>query len=178
VVHGKARRESSIGADDEPVLSGAASPVLADTAHKALHVSETRNRIDHLPTLTLFVDEPIKKLVHYRKVFWPDVSVIFVEMLEMTLLHHRSLVDVECDRDSVFVGDGGELFHVLNVRAADVGIEKQGVSVAVLSLHEVLEVRSHMFKGFRQPGLFLDGIDSKVDCRYAGVGETVRDFRP
>src|SRR5713101_5374587 len=43
VVHWKARSESPVGADDQPVLSGAASPVFAGTAHKAFHVLQARN---------------------------------------------------------------------------------------------------------------------------------------
>src|SRR5260370_1263845 len=56
VVHGKAGRESSVSADDQPVLPRAASPVLADAAHEPLHVLQTRNRIHHLPALALLVD--------------------------------------------------------------------------------------------------------------------------
>ena len=68
VVQGKARSETSIGSNDQPVLPGAASPVLADAAHGALHVPEARNRIDHLPALTLLVDEP----AHWKDNFMPS----------------------------------------------------------------------------------------------------------
>src|SRR5260370_35978684 len=40
VVHEEARRKRSICSDDQPVLSGAAAPVFADTAHEAFHVLE------------------------------------------------------------------------------------------------------------------------------------------
>jgi hypothetical protein len=33
-----------------------------------------------------------------------------MEMFEVSLLHHRSLINVEGDRTPVFVCDGGELF--------------------------------------------------------------------
>src|ERR1700740_1303136 len=62
VVHRKARSECPIGSNDQPILSGAASPVLADAAHEPLHVLQTRNRIHHLPALTLLFDEPVEKV--------------------------------------------------------------------------------------------------------------------
>jgi hypothetical protein len=48
-------------------------------------------------------------------------------------LYHRSLIDVDGDGDAVIVRVGGELFHVINVGAADVGVEEDRVSVAVLT---------------------------------------------
>src|SRR5258708_24801230 len=143
VVQGKTRSESSVGTDDQPVLSGAASPVLTHAAHEAFHVLQTRNRIDHLPTLALFVDEPVEKFVHDRKVFRPDIGVVFMEMLKVSLLHHLSFVDVEGDGDAVIVRDGGELFHVVNVSAADVRVEKPGIPLPVLPPHPVFEILTH-----------------------------------
>ncbi len=35
-----------------------------------------------------------------------------------------------------------------------------------------------MFKGFRESGLFLYGIDSKVDRGNAGIGEAIGNVRP
>ena len=35
-----------------------------------------------------------------------------MEMFEVSLLHHRSLINVEGDRNAVFVCDGGQLFYV------------------------------------------------------------------
>src|SRR5580704_3030573 len=61
VVHGKARSDCPVGSNNQPVLSGAAPPVLAATAHEPFHVLQAGNRINHLPTLTLLVDEPAKK---------------------------------------------------------------------------------------------------------------------
>src|SRR6266852_918772 len=66
VVHGEARRKRSICSDDQPVLSGAAAPVFADTTHEAFHVLEAGNGIDHLPALPLFVDEPVQEIVDDR----------------------------------------------------------------------------------------------------------------
>ena len=43
VVHRKARRERAVGADDQPVLAGAAAPVLARTTHETLHILEPGN---------------------------------------------------------------------------------------------------------------------------------------
>ena len=94
-------------------------------------------------------------------------------MFEVILLHHRRFVDVKGDGDAVVVRDGGELFHVINVGAADVGIEKQGVAVAVLPPHKVVEVRTHVLEGFRESRLFLDRIDGEVDGGDPGVGQAV-----
>jgi len=53
------------------------------------------------------------------------------------------------------VRDGGELFHVINVCAADIGVEKHGIAVAALSPHEVVEVLAYVLKRFRSPGFSL-----------------------
>jgi len=51
-----------------------------------------------------------RKVVHGWKIFLPDVGVVFVKMLEVSLFHHRSFVDVEGDGDPIFMRDGGEFF--------------------------------------------------------------------
>src|ERR1700720_1272327 len=135
VVHRKAGSKGSVSADDQPVLSGAASPVLAAAAHETFHVLQTGNRVHHLPALALLVDEPIEKIIDHGKIFRPDVGIVFVKMFEVPLFHHRSFVDVEGDGDSIFVRDCGELFHILNVGAAYVGVEEHGIAVAVLPAH-------------------------------------------
>src|SRR6266852_3490637 len=38
VIHGEARSQRAVGADDQPVLAGAAAPMLADRAHESFHV--------------------------------------------------------------------------------------------------------------------------------------------
>jgi hypothetical protein len=43
VVHREARSERAVGADDQPVLAGAAAPVLARTTHETLHILEPGN---------------------------------------------------------------------------------------------------------------------------------------
>ena len=73
--------------------------------------------------------------------------------------------------------DGGQFLHVFNVGAADVGVEEHRVAMAVLPLHEMFEVFAHMLKGFGKPRLFFNRIHGEVDRSYAGVGETVCDFR-
>jgi len=46
-----------------------------------------------------------------------------MQMLEVILLHHRRFVDVEGNGDAVVMRDFGQLFDVLDVCAADVGVE-------------------------------------------------------
>ena len=60
VVHGKTRRECSIRADNQPVLASTAAPMSTNPTHEALHVLQARNGVDHLPALTLLVDEPVQ----------------------------------------------------------------------------------------------------------------------
>jgi len=50
------------------------------------------------------------------------------------------------------VRDGWRAFHVIDVGAADVGVEKHGIAVTVLSPHEVVEVLPHVLKRFRESG--------------------------
>jgi hypothetical protein len=89
------------------------------------------NGIDHLPALALLIDQPVQEFVHHGKVLRPDVRVVFVKMFEVALFYHGSFIDVKGDGDTVVVRDGGELFYILNVSPADVGVEKNGVAVAV-----------------------------------------------
>jgi hypothetical protein len=169
VVHGKARGESAVGAHNDPILAGAAAPVFAFTAHKTFHVLQARNGVDHFPTLALLVDETVEKIVDHGEIFRADVGVVLVEMLEVSLLHHGGFVDVESDGDTVVVGELGELLYVFDVGAADVGIEKHGVAVAILAADEIVEIFFDVFEGFGQPGLFVDGVDGEVDGGDAGV---------
>src|SRR5690242_11410333 len=173
VVHGKAWSKSSVGPDDQPVLSGAASPVFTDAPHETFHVLQTRNRIHHFPTLALLVDEPVQKIIDHRTLFRPGVGVAFVKMLEVPLFYHRSFVDVEGDGDPVFVRDGGELFHILNIGAADAGVEENGVPIAILAPYEVVKVRARVLEGFREPRLFFTRNPGEVARSYAAVGKTV-----
>ena len=151
--------------------------MFADTAHEAFHVLQTRDGIDHLPTLALFVDEPVQEIVDDREILRANVGVVFVQMLEVILLHHRRLVDVEGDGDAVVVRDFGQLFHVFDVCAADVGVEKHGIAVAVLAFDEIVEIRADVLKCFGQAWLFLDGVDGEIDGRNPRVGQAVRYFR-
>jgi hypothetical protein len=96
-------------------------------------------------------------------------------MLEVSLFHHGGFVDVESDGDAVVVGELGELFYVLDVGAADVGIEKHGVAVAVLATHQIVEILFHVLEGFGKAGFFVDGLDREINGGDAGVGETVGD---
>ncbi len=60
VIHWETGREGTIRADNQPVLAGAATPVLACTAHESLHILQARDGIHHLVALPLFVDQPIE----------------------------------------------------------------------------------------------------------------------
>jgi len=56
-------------------------------------------------------------------------------------------------------------FHVLDVCATDVGIEKHGIAVAVLTFDEIIEIRAHVLERFGQTGLFLNGVYGEIDGR-------------
>src|SRR6201998_4914763 len=43
VIHGEARGQGSVGADDEPVLTCPAAPMLSHAAHETFHVLQPRN---------------------------------------------------------------------------------------------------------------------------------------
>ena len=63
VIHREARSEGAVGADDEPVLTGAATPVFAYTAHEALHILQARNGINHFVALALLVNQSVEQIV-------------------------------------------------------------------------------------------------------------------
>ena len=98
-------------------------------------------------------------------------------MLEVRLLHHGRFVDVKSERDAVVVRDFHQLFHVFDVRAADIRIKKDGVAVTILAPHQVVEVGTHVFERFRQARLFLDGIHGEVDGGNARVSEAINHIR-
>src|SRR5262249_47988021 len=154
VVHWKARRETTVGANDQPVLPSSASPVFALTTHKFLHLLQARNGINHLVTVALFVDEPVKEVIDQGKVLRADVRVVFMQVLEMALLHHGSFVDMKGYRDAVIMGNLDQLLHVVNVGTANIGVEKNRVAVTVLPFHEVFEIRAYVFESLGQAGLF------------------------
>ena len=153
VIHREARSEGAVGADDEPVLTGAATPVFAYTAHEALHILQARNGINHFVALALLVNQPVEQIVDHGEILRADVGVVSVQVLEMGLLHHGSFVDVERERDSAVVGDFDKLFDVVDIRAADIGVEENGIAVAILPLHQIVEIRAHVFESFWQPSL-------------------------
>jgi hypothetical protein len=55
-------------------------------------------------------------------------------MLEVRLLHHGRFIDMKRERDAVVVGDFDELFDVIDVGAANIGVEENCVAVAILAL--------------------------------------------
>ena len=60
----EARRERAVGSDKGTILTGAAVPGLHMSPHSVLEGLEMVDRIDHGPTLPLFVDEPVQDFVH------------------------------------------------------------------------------------------------------------------
>src|SRR5215471_7931647 len=177
VVHREAGGQGAVRADDKPVLTGAATPVLAYAPHEALHVLQPGNGIDHFVALALLVNEPVKQIVHHRKIFRADVGIVFVEMLEMGLLHHGRFVDVEGKRNPVVVGDFHQLLDIFDVGSANICVEENGVAVAVLTPDEIVKVRAHMFESFWQARLLFDGINSEIDRGDSRIGEVVDHFR-
>src|SRR3974390_3214114 len=91
----------------------------------------------------------------------------------MRLLHHGSFIDMESDRDSIVVGDLHKLFDVFNVCAANVGVEENRVTVAILSFYEIIKILMHMFQSLWQTGLLLNRINSEVDRGDSRVGEAI-----
>src|SRR5580704_19619397 len=101
VVHRETRSECSVGANDEPVLASAATPMLSYATHKSFHILQAWNGVHHLVPVTLLVDEPIEQIIHHPEIFGANVSVVFAQVLEVRLLHHRRFVDMEREGDAV-----------------------------------------------------------------------------
>ena len=75
-VHGKARREGSVDADDHGVLSGAAVPWEVIALHEIDHLPEPRVRVHHLVAGILLFGQPLDGFFHRRPVILGDVGDI------------------------------------------------------------------------------------------------------
>src|SRR5258708_19041873 len=80
--------------------------------------------------------------------------------------------------DGGVVGDLGEFLDVLDVGAANVGVGKHGIAIAVLAFDEIVEIRADVLQSFGQAGLFRYRIDGEIDGGDSGVSQAVRYFRP
>jgi len=74
--------------------------------------------------------------------------------------------------------DFGQLFDVLDVCAADVGVEKPWCSRSGIAFDEIVEVRADVLQRFGQTRLFLDGVHGEIDGGDSGVSQAVGYFRP
>jgi hypothetical protein len=99
-------------------------------------------------------------------------------VLEVALIHHGRLINVVVRCDSVIVRDLGELFHILHVVAADVDVKEDAVSVVVLLFHQVVEVRTHRRKSFRQTQFFIHRVHREIKGGHSGVSQPVCYLRP
>jgi len=96
--------------------------------------------------------------------------VSFHEMREMRLLHHGCFVDVESDGDCRCRGRSwASCFTSSTLVRQMLVLKKHGVAVAVLAAKRDSRNFFDVFEGFRQAGLFVDGVDGKVDGGDAGV---------
>ena len=63
------------------------------------------------------------------------------------------------------------------IGAADIHVEKHGVAIAILALDQVIEIRSHVFEGLGQAGLYFTASTAKLNGGDAGIGQAVDDVR-
>jgi len=69
--------------------------MLSDTTHKSFRIPQPWNGVNHLVAVTLLVNEPIEQVIHDGEIFGANVGVVFAQVLEVRLLHHRRFVDME-----------------------------------------------------------------------------------
>ena len=123
-IHGEARRQRSIRANDQRVLPGAAVPILKSAAHELLHLGNARRGVRHLVAGSLLGDQPIEQLIYLIPVLLGDVRRIVFKMLEMLLLRQRRLTDVIVRGHAIVVRDLRQLADIVHVDAEDVDIDK------------------------------------------------------
>ena len=76
---------------------------------------------------------------------------MFVRVLEvLILLKQRRFIDVVVGGDAVVVGDLGQLPHVVEIVAADIDVEEDGVAVSVLLADQVVELLANRRQRFGQ----------------------------
>src|SRR5579864_7447418 len=142
--------------------------------HKGLDLLQAWNRIHHLITGFVFLDQPIDQRVDLAPVFRPDVGGVVVQVLKVVILfEHWSLIDVVVGSNPMLVGVFGELSDILHIVAADVDVEKDEVSVYVLLPQNVLEILLRGNEGFGQAWLEIPRVQRKIEYRYAGVAKAV-----
>ena len=62
---------------------------------KTCHQCGQRIDLLHPFARLLLVNEPIEQVIHDGEVFRANVGVVFAQVLEVRLLHHRRFVDME-----------------------------------------------------------------------------------
>ena len=117
--------------------------------HEVDHLPEPGVRVHHLVSRVLLFGQPLNRLLHGRPVIPGDVGDIVVSVFEVfILLEQWRLIDVIVGRDAVVVSDFGELPNVIEVIAADIDVEKDGIAIPVLLANQVIELFAN-----RQPAL-------------------------
>ena len=100
-------------------------------------------------------------------------------MLEvLVLFEHRRFIDVIVGRNSVIVRVFGQPFHIFQIVAADVDVEKNQVVINILLAQNVFEILLRRNECFRQAGLEIPRVLGKVEHRNSGIAEAVCEFRP
>src|SRR5215472_1909959 len=84
-VHRETRSESAIHTNDQRVVAGTAVPVLQVAVDEVLHLGQALDRVHHVVTGLLLLNQPIDKLCYRRMVFFTDERWIRIQMLEMRL---------------------------------------------------------------------------------------------
>lgn len=84
------------------VLARATLPRCDLTAHQELHVFHVLDGIDHLLSLVdALVVEIVEQRIDVGPILRCEIGAVLVQMLEMRLLGHRSLIDVVVGGDTL-----------------------------------------------------------------------------
>ena len=177
-IHREARRQRTVGANDQRVLPRATFPRRHFAAHKLFHVLHVLALVRHLVAFVVALGvQIIKQLVNLWPIVRRQVGDVLIQMFEVILLHHRRFVDVIIGCDAVVVGDFRKLAHVVHVVAADVDIEHHSVAIVMLSLDQILKIRTNRIQSLGQRLSLFHRIHGEIDRRDARIAQTIDYFR-
>jgi len=126
----KAGRQCSVRSDQGAVVACPAVPGLHLTAHSFFECPQVGDGVHHGPPLFLLFDQPVQEFIDLIVLPWCDAQHVIV-MLVMIHLNKAvgRLVKVVIGSDMVLVGDLCEQLDIFDVVSADIGVEKDDISI-------------------------------------------------
>ena len=134
----KAGSEAAVQTDNHGYPSRLTRPGGHPAANEQLHGPEVLDGVDHrvLPT---FFNKPVEQFIHGLDLLLSNPGPVLF-MPEILIIYQWLLIDVVIGTDSVFVGQSGQFFDILNILGSDVDVEERDIAVDLFLLNQLFEL--------------------------------------